>query len=162
MWIPNIFTIFVFYKSEAAPKFNGGKWLCYFYWEFSSLLVSPGLLFGKKKIFFLLPYPRPKWISCSVTFFNDISYRTIKVDNYLIDIFVTAIVSSKYQVIQRPGRSSKLITKEEMKQVMKNKVANFRTKNRQLMKWPDQELGMNRFFFSVFWWSGLGNNFVFF
>ena len=57
-----------------------------------------------------------------------------KLTNYLIYIFVTAIVSSKYQVIQRPGRSSKLITKEEMKQVMKNKVANFRTKNRQLMK----------------------------
>ena len=65
--------------------------------------------------------------------FNDISYRTIKVDNYLIDIFVTAIVSSKYQVIQRPGRSSELITKEEVKQVMKNKVANFRSRNRKLM-----------------------------
>ena len=52
MLIPNIFTIFVFYKSEAAPKFNAGKWLCYFYWEFSSLLVSPRLLFGKKKFFF--------------------------------------------------------------------------------------------------------------
>ena len=25
MLIPNIFTIFVFYKSEAAPKFNAGK-----------------------------------------------------------------------------------------------------------------------------------------
>jgi hypothetical protein len=33
---------------------------------------------------------------------------------------------------------------------MKNKVANFRTKNRQLMKWPDQELGMNHFFFPFF------------
>jgi hypothetical protein len=47
MLLPNIFTIFVFYNSEASPRFDEGKKLCCVHWAVTSFFVSPGLLFEK-------------------------------------------------------------------------------------------------------------------
>jgi hypothetical protein len=47
MLLPNIFTIFVFYNSEASARFDEGKKLCCVHWAVTSFFVSPGLLFEK-------------------------------------------------------------------------------------------------------------------
>ena len=49
--------------------------------------------------------------------------------------FVTEIVSNKYkQIIQRRGHPPKHLTKEEMSEVMRNKIVHYRTDNRHLIK----------------------------
>lgn len=44
------------------------------------------------------------------------------------------IVYNRFKFIKRPGKPSKPLTKEEMTEVIKNKVDSYRTKNRQLIK----------------------------
>jgi hypothetical protein len=45
----------------------------------------------------------------------------------VVNIFFTEIVSSKFTEIQRRGHRAKKLTKEEMTEVMKNKVTSYRS-----------------------------------